>query len=94
MVTNTGGDRIYVSGSTVSMFSGNVVTSSNQGIYLDNSTVLAFSGNEATGNQAGVRLNNSGVAGFTGNVISNNSTVGLYVAHSNAELSESFLFDG
>ena len=95
VVTNTGSNKgIYVSGSTVSMFSGNVVTSSNQGIYLDSSTVLAFSGNEATGNLTGVRLNNSGVAGFTGNVISNNSSVGLYVAHSNAELSESFLLEG
>ena len=83
--------------SITSSITGNTITDSySQGVYIYNLQGTSITGNTVTGStDAGVYLQNAVPSAFKDNVITGNGTTsnqpGLYVSHSNAELSESFL---
>ena len=67
-------------------------------MYVTNLQGTSITGNTVTGStDAGVYLQNAVPSAFKDNVITGNGTTtnqpGLYISHSNAELSESFLIE-
>ena len=80
-----------------SSITGNTITDSYyRGVYINNLQGTSITGNTVTGStDAGVYLQNAVPSAFKDNVITGNGTTsnqpGLYISHSNAELSESFL---
>ena len=91
---------LYFDGSNVTITSsitGNTITDSDRrGMYINNLQGTSITGNTVTGStDAGVYLQNAVPSAFKDNVITGNGTTsnqpGLYISHSNAELSESFL---
>ena len=80
-----------------SSITGNTITDSYyRGVYIYNLQGTSITGNTVTGStDAGVYLQNAVPSAFKDNVITGNGTTsnqpGLYISHSNAELSESFL---
>ena len=95
-----GNAALYFDGSNqtiTSSITGNTITDSYyRGMYITNLQGTSITGNTVTGStDAGVYLQNAVPSAFKDNVITGNGTTtnqpGLYISHSNAELSESFL---
>ena len=95
-----GSAGLYFNGnnqSITSSITGNTITDSDrQGVSIYNLQGTSITGNTVTGSAyAGVYLQNAVPSAFKDNVITGNGTTsnqpGLYISHSNAELSESFL---
>ena len=95
-----GSAGLYFNGNNqtiTSSITGNTITDSYyRGVYIYNLQGTSITGNTVTGStDAGVYLQNAVPSAFKDNVITGNGTTsnqpGLYVSHSNAELSESFL---
>jgi hypothetical protein len=97
-----GNAALYFDGSNrtiTSSVTGNTITDSYyRGMFITNLQGTSITGNTVTGStNAGVYLQNAVPSAFKDNVITGNGTTtnepGLYISHSNAELSESFLIE-